>query len=284
MAAPPLPEIKEADASGRIAVLYDDIRAVIGVPMVNLIFRHMATIPGCLDWAWLTIRPLYIDGRIPAAAAALTGDVLPGVKVEIDPACAAAGLGAGDLQAIDRVLDAYGRANPMNLIGLNVIKLALDGAPQDDGLEAAPLPRDTELRRPGDLADLPPMADPSAAPERVRTALQALAIQIHGGDTGVVPSLYRHFGEWPVFLEGLKPALADLFAGDAFEAAAAAMRENGEKDAAIFYRSLPLPEIAPPDEATITALTGLIGQFPPNICRMTVLATVLRRGLADVKS
>nr|NKB46120.1 hypothetical protein [Alphaproteobacteria bacterium] len=62
MAKAPLPEIKEGDAVGETAALYDDIRAVIGVPMVNLIFRHMATVPGCLLWAWGTVRPPYISG------------------------------------------------------------------------------------------------------------------------------------------------------------------------------------------------------------------------------
>lgn len=279
MAAPPLPEIKESDATGRIAALYDDIRAVIGVPMVNLIFRHMATIPGCLDWAWLTVRPLYLDGRIPAAANALTGEVLPGVTVDMRAAVDAEPLTQDDLQAVGRVLDAYGRANPMNLIGLSVIDLALDGAPQDAGLEPAVLPDETGLLQPNALPTLPPMIDPATAPERVRTALQALAVQIHRGDTGVIPSLYRHFGTWPAFLEGLKPALAEVFEGEGFEDAARAMQARGEQQAAAFYRGLPLPDMAPPDDATVKTLKGLIGQFPPNICRMTVLATVLRRGL-----
>jgi len=41
--------------------------------------------------------------------------------------------------------------------------------------------------------------------------------------------------------------------------------------------------MAQPDSSTATALKRLIGQFPPNICRMTVLATLLRRGLPDVR-
>jgi hypothetical protein len=278
MAAAPLPEIKEADAAGRIAALYDDIRAVIGVPMVNLIFRHMATIPGCLDWAWLTIRPLYVDGQIPAAAAALTHDVLPGVTFDIRAAAAAQPLSHDDLHAVDRVLDAYGRANPMNLIGLNVINLALDGAPQDEGVGSA-ASSDTVLLQPKNLPPLPPMTDPTTAPARVRDALHALAVQIHRGDTGVIPSLYRHFGTWPGFLEGLKPAVAGLFEGEEFENAARAMQASGEKRAAAFYRALPLPDMPAPDGGAVNALKGLIGQFPPNICRMTVLATVLRRGL-----
>ena len=48
VAADPVPSIREADATGDIAVLYDDIRATLGVPVVNLIWRHLAVLPGGL--------------------------------------------------------------------------------------------------------------------------------------------------------------------------------------------------------------------------------------------
>lgn len=284
MAKPALSEIKEADASGRIAALYDDIRAVIGVPMVNLIFRHMATIPGCLDWAWLTTRPLYLSGEIPDAAAALTRDTLPGISIDIASACSAADLSPADLGAVDQVLIAYGQANPMNLIGLNVIGLALDNAQQDDGVGTVSAISDDALVHPQNLTPLLEMADPSTAPERVSKALHELAVQIHGGDTGVIPSLYRHFVAWPAFLEQLHPALAPLFSGEGFETAAVEMRQAGEEYAQRFYRKLPRQDLPAPDDDTVNTLKGLINQFPPNICRMTVLATVLRRGLMHLKN
>ena len=48
----PLPAIAEADATGAVALMFADIRAVTGVGVVNLIWRHLATIPGGLAWAW----------------------------------------------------------------------------------------------------------------------------------------------------------------------------------------------------------------------------------------
>ncbi len=281
MAKAPLPEIKEGDAVGETAALYDDIRAVIGVPMVNLIFRHMATVPGCLLWAWGTVRPLYISGEIPSAASALTASVLPGHTTELSTPIAKTGLSPSDVEAIDRVLDAYARANPMNLIGLKIIDLALDGVPQNPSIGKAPPLTAPDLKTPNSLAGLLPMADPATVPTRTQNALNSLARQIHGGDTGVIPSLYRHFGEWPVFLETLEGALASLFVDDSFENSARAMQDTGEAVAFSLYESLPLPDLAQPDSSTAAALKGLIGQFPPNICRMTVLATLLRRGLPN---
>ena len=59
----------------RVFLIFADIRLVLGVDVVNLIWRHLATIPGALPWAWGTLRPLYADGSIAAEAAALHGDL-----------------------------------------------------------------------------------------------------------------------------------------------------------------------------------------------------------------
>lgn len=281
MPSSPLAEVKEQDATGDIAALYDDVRAVIGVPMVNLIFRHMATVPGCLHWAWATIRPLYINGVIPKAASELTAQVMPGQTVDLTPAIKKANLSAADIKSIERVLDAYGRANPMNLIGLQVINLALDCAPQQAGIGTGEPLRIETLLKPSGIADLLPMADPRTAPSAVRDALTRLAHQIHRADTGVIPSLYRHFGDWPDFLNSLEPALEPVLRGSSFEHAVEAMQSNGEQAASTSYESLPLPDMAAPEPETAEALKKLIAQFPTNICRMTVLATLLGRGLRN---
>lgn len=279
MATAALPEIKEQEAEGEVAALYDDIRAVIGVPMVNLIFRHMATIPGCLQWTWATTRPLYLNGTIPTAAAALTSKAMPGKTTDLAPAIETARLKPTDVKNIERVLDAYGRANPMNLIGLQIIDLALDGAAQKPGLEPTKPLHVEDLSRPSGLTPLLPMADPTTAPPQTRNALQRLAFQIHRADTGVVPSLYRHFSDWPDFLVALEAVLDSVLEGTSFEDAVRDMQNNGEKTASKLYWTLPLPDMTPPDSQTRSALKKLIGQFPTNICRMTVLATLLARGL-----
>jgi len=52
----PIPAISESEATGLIAEIYADIRSVYRVGVVNLIWRHLATIPGGLPWVWSTIR------------------------------------------------------------------------------------------------------------------------------------------------------------------------------------------------------------------------------------
>jgi len=55
-------EIPEAHAEAETLTLYEDIRAITKIPVVNLAFRHLATIPRALPWVWTRLRPLYKSG------------------------------------------------------------------------------------------------------------------------------------------------------------------------------------------------------------------------------
>ncbi len=48
----PVPAVTEAEATGETATIYADIRQVYRVSVVNLVWRHLATFPGALPWAW----------------------------------------------------------------------------------------------------------------------------------------------------------------------------------------------------------------------------------------
>ena len=43
-------EILEKDATGDIADIYAEIRRLWGVPNVTTIVRHVAAVPGALEW------------------------------------------------------------------------------------------------------------------------------------------------------------------------------------------------------------------------------------------
>ena len=65
-----VPSILESDATGKVAEIYADIRQVLGTSIVNLIWRNLATIPGALEWTWITAKPLY-RGPAPGYAEAV---------------------------------------------------------------------------------------------------------------------------------------------------------------------------------------------------------------------
>src|SRR5271168_5156644 len=124
----PVPAISESEATGLIAQIYADIRSVYRVSAVNLIWRHLATIPGGLPWVWTMIRPLYADGTVGRDAAALrAGLSLPELPPWPTAALRSAGLQDGDIAGIRTVLAAYDRTNAMALIAFLAVQLRLEG-------------------------------------------------------------------------------------------------------------------------------------------------------------
>ena len=69
-----LAEIPEAEATGDIARIYGEMRRFCGVPYVSTLQRHVATMPGCLEWVWAALRPGFVSGEIPETAWRLAGD------------------------------------------------------------------------------------------------------------------------------------------------------------------------------------------------------------------
>ena len=53
--------ISEDEATGETAEIFSDIRTTLGNGVVNLIWRHIATIEGALPWVWQAVKPLYIS-------------------------------------------------------------------------------------------------------------------------------------------------------------------------------------------------------------------------------
>ena len=45
-----LQEIAETEATGDVALVYEEIRRTYAVPYVSSLFRHLATYPGLLPW------------------------------------------------------------------------------------------------------------------------------------------------------------------------------------------------------------------------------------------
>ena len=56
-----LPELAEREATGDVARIYAEIRALCAVPYVSSMQRHLATRPGWLEWAWAALRPVFAD-------------------------------------------------------------------------------------------------------------------------------------------------------------------------------------------------------------------------------
>ena len=198
-----IPSILETDATGETAEIYSDIRKVLGTSVVNLIWRHLATMPGALQWTWSTVRPLYC-GSAPMHAEAVRRTLplpeLPGFSADT---LAAAGLRQSDLTGIRNVLDAYQYTNALALVVLSAMLARFE-------------PRAADFAPPSDTAPSPPRVTipelPSMAALPPELARLIVELNVFGEDTetSLIASMYRHLAYWPAYLALVRTMLVPL--------------------------------------------------------------------------
>ena len=270
----PVPAITEAAATGEIAEIFADIRGVLGVEVVNLIWRHLATIPRALPWAWGILRPLYIDGTIAAEAAALRGDLdLPWLPPFPPEVLAAVGLLDSDISKIRNVLAAYDRTNAMALIALSALLLRLDDEPPSRDAASS---RSEESREPPPAIPLPSLLDMAdLAPATAELVLTLNRLGTRRGEP-ILASMYRHLAHWPAYLAlawaMIAPLDADGWLEQAIADAVAKARVRAARVATRLYAP-PAESLAPNIRATIrSALEPFTGD---TIAKMVVICGAL---------
>jgi hypothetical protein len=270
-----LQELPEAQATGELRRIYAEIRQLSGVPMVALIYRHLATIPGALEWAWGLLQPAMRAGAVQQRAWQLA----QAAGIERQPALPraalrAAGLDEADQRQIAQVLDAYNRANPVNIMAVRCLWLHLARMTQAATVEDWP-----QWTPPAPIPALPAMVDLAAMTPTVRELALLLGNRGRAGPPSPLwPSLYRHLAHWPAFLGYACVLVPPEFA--AIDAAASRLR--GAIDAAaaeIAGRLAPPPDRPAPSGAQADRLRSAIEQFTVRIPEMVVIGNVLRRAL-----
>jgi hypothetical protein len=224
-----LAEIREEGAPPDIAALYESLRRATGVPLVNLIHRHLATLPGVLPWAWQAIRPPLESGRLAEARGRLAA-ALPLPLFAPLPAAGwrAAGLAPEERPRVAALVEVYDRGNLTNLILLTALRRALEGVAAE--AEAAPPPAATPPP-PAMLPTPPPLPRLEALPPEVAARVQALAARHAPPEAGVTPSLYLHLAHWPALPAALPGWLAPLLEPAALASARDATVRLAEREA-----------------------------------------------------
>lgn len=232
---PALAEIPEAEATGPVAALYADIRATLGVDLVNLVYRHLATVPGALAWAWSNLDPHVRSGEIDAQAQALRAQVRAATASWT--AASTATLGAHPESAAAAALaHAYTVNNSRNLIAFQ--HLLRDGA----GSTAASPPRASAT--PARLPPLPPIPGWQDMNPIDRATVLRLNRLGEAGEPAIVASLYRHLALWPRLLGDVEPVLVQI---DARGDIARALAFTVQAAQAVAQASpLAMPHPAPP--------------------------------------
>ena len=201
-----LPTISERQANGRTADIYADIRSTMGVAVVNLIWRRLATSTAALEWCWTSLRPLYSSGAIPGAAWVLRRSVeCPQLRPFNADELTQLGIAPAQCTTVNAVLRTYERGNAQNLVALCTLQSALSGRPSS-ATQAVPPPVAGSSEDSAEAADrvdrpLPPLPDLEELDPSARADIVALsAIWVPSAHRGLVPSVFRHLGHWPSLL------------------------------------------------------------------------------------
>ena len=269
-AGDPVPAITEGDATGEIAAIYTDIRAVTGVPVVNLIWRHLATMPGALPWTWGALRPLYAANTVASAAAHLRQHLaLPAMQPWPVSVLESAGLSQSDRQTIGRILSSYDRSNAMNLVALAGLQAHARGQ-----ADATALPHtDPGGTIQGDLPFLLTFDQMTPAVTDLVYRLNAIGDPDHN----VIASMYRHLAHWPAFLALVWERLAPLNADGRIDTIIADNLVTGRSVAARLAAQMPALENAP-SPAVLDQINSALDLFIRYaIGRMVPLGTLLAR-------
>lgn len=276
-------ELAVENATGNIKDIYNAVEAALGVRLVNLVYRHLATVPGALEWAWGTVGPVFQNGKFAERATALgsAGEMPASVDTSMDTAVSLrlAGLSEDDGNRVVETLNAYNRANPMNALSLRVIAMALEaGRP---ALWQAPVPAQAGAADTGKLSVLLPMASLDGLPPATMDILYRLAALTTDQDWGLVPSLFRHFTAWPALLTALADWLEPLAEKGAIEQQVVHVSAKADEVAKDIFGQLDRPGDGAvlPDATTRETLLQTIEIFPPAICRMIVIGGLLRTAI-----
>jgi len=268
-------ELAEAEATGELATIYEELRVFCGVPYVSSLQRFLATMPGALEYAWAALRPAFLDGRLPETAWRLAGGIeaapLPPLSA---PALTLLGVDAEGRAAIRNICDNFVRVAPVNLLFAACIERLLQGAKPRGGAAAK-----EAWKPPAMLAPMGQMVDPAAAPADVGAVLMRLASEIDGKP--FVPGLYRPIARWPGYLAHVATLIEPLLKDDAERSRRGAIAVRIVAAAGDILAGLPMLDgaHAPPTPEQARAIVAAIRTYRVTSPEMIVFGTLLRDSL-----
>jgi hypothetical protein len=270
-----LPELAEADASAPIKAIYNALRRGSASPIAALIWRHIATHPDVLEECWASLEPLFASGQLPETAWRVARETVPKELLpQIEPrAQRLLGITQYDAATIAAVAEAYNRANPVNLLGvLTLLARAVTDKPFD-GTEAnvdwSPPPTITQT--------LPRMTPPIEILPEIRWLLNDLGFGDRSQLDAVVPSLYRHLTDWPIYLAVLHMSLAPHFRDGTMAAYATRVEHAMAIEAVALARhTRPVPKLI-----QLPALRATMRRFTRDLIPQMI---VVGRAIADQMS
>ena len=235
-----LAEVREQDATGEIATIYDEIRRLWAVPYVSSLQRHLATRPGWLEWTWAVLSPAFASGVAQAAAwRAAEGLTVPTLAPISRHALRVWGVDTDGEAAIRAACASFVRVSPVNLMLSGLLRRLLRG---DRPTGIASVPRD--WTPPPLLGPLPALVDPAALTPSQQAVLLSLGTMV--GQQPFVPGLYRMLAAWPAFLAHVATVLWPHLHDAATRAACQRFLDAVDAEIPTVFAALPMPPATPP--------------------------------------
>lgn len=269
--------IAEDDARGDTARIYAEIRETIGI--VNLIWRHLATIDGALGWAWAALGPAYASGAITAHAdhlRATARSLLQPIEAVPSEVLHCLGLSDKACRAIADIVASYDRGNAANLVATEALLQRVGAMP---GLDEAATPAVSRAptgkgRRKAALPSLAPILALQDLDGPTAALVGRLNELCSTHDRPILVSIYRHLGHWPAFLALAWTQIAPLVANHRLDECATQIDRLGWDEAAQLAASLPPAGRHPAGEKALTEFLERIG-----LHRMIAITAVHTQGL-----
>ncbi len=267
-------ELPEAEATDRIAEIYAEIRHFYGVPYVSSLQRHLATLPGVLEWAWAAVRPAFASGALPETAweAAAHADLQPLPKLS-RPALRLLGVDDEGLDRIRNICRSFETVAPLNMAMGATLRALLNGE-QARGGEASGF----KWEPPATLPASPKTLHPDEVNPDTRAVLMQLAADMD--EEKFVPGLYRQLAHWPAYLAHAATQIAPLVDDPATTAAAGRLRESIAGRVSRLLEDLPPPP-PPPADAPVEHIFASIEAYQITSPQMVFFGRLMREALPE---
>lgn len=272
-----LPEVSEWEARGHVAAIYDEMKALTGVPIVPLIIRHLAATPANLDWAWSVLRPLMVNGALQEGAWALTDRVaMPMTRVLTASECAIRGIDKQALDVAHRALAVFDRSNPVNGVMCAVLRSAALRRARPSVAATTTRGAGCAWTPPVMLRALGPRVDPADMSPAVRQMLASIVQREGVSREGVWPTLYRYLSVSPELMQACVDVLTPILPELDLAARAVADEQRALAEAMVGASS-PDGQVLP----LTSNVEGSLEHFGDLIPEMVVAGRVLGRALPN---
>jgi hypothetical protein len=268
-------ELPERDATGAIALIYDEIRRFCAVPYVSSMQRHLATRPGWLEWVWAALRPAFVSGHAQTSAWRASEDLrVPRLTPISRDALRVFGVDAAGETSIRAVCESFIRASPTNLVLSGLLRRLLNGEkPGGADRRAAP------WTPPPQTQALPALVEVDAQPPAERDVLLSLSTPVDGQP--FVPGLYRMLARWPAFTAHVATELRPHFSAPETRAACAGLLDAIDAEIPAVFAALPaLPETPPaPPTSEFGPVLAALDAYRKTSPEMVVFSRLIRDAL-----